>query len=89
MHVLSALHNQGWYLLVSTDASKKQLDKDTFIFQIGVLPPQTSFFAISFNDYDKLRLIGVPSGLVPVVQQTLGQINISFFDLKSFYFQTW
>lgn len=43
---------------------------------MGVPPPPTAFFAISFNDYDKLRLIGVPSELIPSIQQTLGPANI-------------
>lgn len=76
IHVLSALHNHGWYLLTSTDVSKKQLDKDTLIFLLGIPPPQTAFFAVSFNDHDKLRLIGIPADLIPAVQRTLGPANI-------------
>lgn len=56
--------------------SKKQLDKDTLIFLLGVPPPQTEFFAVSFNDYDKLRLIGAPTEIIPAIQQTLGPANI-------------
>jgi hypothetical protein len=56
--------------------SKKQLDKDTLIFVLGIPPLQTAFFSVSFNDYDKLRLIGVPPELIPAVQQTLGLANI-------------
>jgi hypothetical protein len=72
MSVLSALHHNGWYLLTSTDVSKKQADKDTLIFQLGVPPPTTSFFAVSFNEGDKLRLIGAPHELISAVQQTIG-----------------
>ncbi len=72
IHVLSALHNEGWYLLTSTDISKKILDKDSLIFQLGAPPLQTSFFAISFNDHDKLCLIGAPRELIPAVQHALG-----------------
>ena len=46
------------------------------IFLLGTPPPQTAFFAVSFNDYDKLRLIGIPSELIPAIQQTLGPANI-------------
>jgi hypothetical protein len=46
------------------------------IFQLGVIPSQTSFFAVSFNELDKLRLICGPHELIPAVQRTLGQANI-------------
>ncbi|CAF1074027.1 unnamed protein product [Rotaria sordida] len=72
MSVLSALHHHGWYLLMSTDVSKKQQDKDLLIFQLGVPPQSTSFFAVSFNEWDKLRLIGAPHDLIRAVQQTIG-----------------
>ncbi len=75
-HILSALYNHGWYLLTSTDISKKQLDKDALFFQHGVVPPQTSFFAISFNEFNKLRLIGVPPELIPAIQQSLDPFDI-------------
>jgi len=74
--ILSALHHHGWYLLTSTDVSKKEQDKDTLIFQLGVPPPATSFFAVSFNEYDKLRLIGAPPELISAVQQTIGTSEI-------------
>jgi hypothetical protein len=76
MSVLSALHHHGWYLLTSTDISKKQQDKDSLIFQLGVPPAPTSFFAVSFNEWDKLRLIGAPPELISAVQQTLGASSI-------------
>ena len=76
LSVLSALHHQGWYLLASTDVSKKEADKDTLIFQLGIPPPPTSFFAVSFNEWDKLRLIGAPPELISAVQQALGLNSI-------------
>ena len=76
IHVLSALYHHGWYLLTATDISKKPRDKDSLIFQLGVPPPQTSFFAISFNELDKLRLICAPHELNSAVQRTLGRANI-------------
>lgn len=76
MSVLSVLHHQGWYLLASTDVSRKQADKDTLIFQLGVPPPATSFFSVSFNERDKLRLIGAPSELISAVQQTIDRREI-------------
>ncbi len=80
MSVLSALHHHGWYLLTSTDISRKQADKDTLIFQLGVPPPTTSFFAVSFNEGDKLRLIGAPSELISAVQQAIGRHEIQHGD---------
>jgi hypothetical protein len=76
MSILSALYHHGWYLLTSTDVSKKQQDKDSIIFQLGVPPPATSFFAVSFNEWDKLRLIGVPPELIPPVHQAIGTSEI-------------
>ncbi|UJR08571.1 hypothetical protein I4U23_012830 [Adineta vaga] len=76
IHVLSGLHNKGWFLLSSTDVSKKALDKDCLIFQLGPVPSLTSFFSVSFDDYDKLRLISAPAELIPAVQKTLGQESI-------------
>ncbi|CAF4235452.1 unnamed protein product, partial [Adineta steineri] len=76
IHILSALYNKGWYLLTSTHISKKPYDKDSLIFQLGIPPSPTSFFSVSFNDYDKLNLICAPSELIPAVQQTLGQETI-------------
>lgn len=74
--VLSALHHEGWFLLTPTDLSKKEVDKDTLIFQSGVPSPATSFCAVSFNERDKLRLIGASSELISAVQQTLGSNHI-------------
>ncbi|CAF2862192.1 unnamed protein product [Rotaria sp. Silwood2] len=76
LSILSALHRHGWYLLMSTDVSRKQQDKDSLIFQLGVPPGSTSFFAISFNEGDKLRLIGAPHELIRATHQTIGTDSI-------------
>ncbi|CAF2447633.1 unnamed protein product [Rotaria sp. Silwood2] len=76
MSVLSALYHQGWYIVASTDVSKKQHDKDLLIFQLGVPPPTTSFFAVSFNERDKLRLIGAPYEVISAVQEIIGTNDI-------------
>ena len=76
INILSVLHNHGWFLLASTDISKKHIDKDSLIFQFGIRPSQTTFFSVSFHDSDKLRLICAPKELISVVQQTLGLANI-------------
>ncbi len=74
--MLSALYNHGWYLLTSTDISKKQFDKDSLIFQQGTRPCQTAFFSISFNEYNKLRLIGIPPELIAAVRQCFNTYGI-------------
>jgi hypothetical protein len=61
---------------MSSDVSKKKEDKDSLIFQLGVPPRRTLFFAVSFNEYDKLRLIYTPPELIPGVRQALGEANI-------------
>ncbi|CAF1102797.1 unnamed protein product [Rotaria sordida] len=86
MLVLSALHHHGWYLLMSTDVSKKQEGKDLLIFRAGIPPQSTSFFGVSFNEWDKLRLIGVPHDLIRAVQQTIGTSRIQ--DEEWVYLQT-
>ncbi|CAF1143061.1 unnamed protein product [Rotaria sordida] len=76
MTVLSALYHHGWYLLTAADVSKKEQDKDSLFFRLGSPPSLTPFFAVSFNESDKLRLIGAPENLIEPVQQTIGRANI-------------
>ena len=91
MTILSTLHQYGWNLLTSTDVSKKQQDKDTLIFQLGAPPPATSFFVVSFNERDKLRLIGAPPELISAVQQTIGSNEIQreewIYDRTAYQFK--
>ncbi|KAJ8515184.1 hypothetical protein ONZ45_g7370 [Pleurotus djamor] len=73
--VLSTLYSMGWILCISTDISKKQADKDTCIFRYQQpLPPPCTWFAISFNMGDRLRLIGAPEELVLPFKQILGSM---------------
>jgi len=60
IHVLHALSTIGWHLYTSTDLTKKGFDKDTLVFKSGVRVNKY-FFAISFNENDKIRLIDSPS----------------------------
>lgn len=71
--VLSTLYHQGWALISSTDVSKKSLDKDSLFFRYnGAVAPQPStFFAISFNEGDKIRLINAPPDVLQAVQRLL------------------
>ncbi|KAK4685354.1 hypothetical protein P7C73_g4804, partial [Tremellales sp. Uapishka_1] len=62
IHVLHALSHQGWDLHTSCDLSKRGFDKDSLFFRYRPerLHVQRQFFAISFNETDKVRLIDSP-----------------------------
>lgn len=71
--ILSCLFSAGWILTASTDVSSSVFDKDTMIFRrhvgsvgeglAGMATGRGSrWLAISFNQGDRLRLIGSPEG---------------------------
>ena len=61
--VFAYLFAVGWILHASTDVSKKEFDKDTLIFRKQQTPPpESEWMSISFNQTDRLRLIGDPDG---------------------------
>jgi len=63
--IFAYLYSVGWLLHVSTDVSKKDNDKDTLIFRNqGKPPPKADWLAISFNQRNRLRLIGVDEELI-------------------------
>ncbi|WVF71611.1 hypothetical protein IAT40_006419 [Kwoniella sp. CBS 6097] len=62
-HILHALSTIGWDLHMSCDLSKKGYDKDTLILH-SVQPHQKYYFAISFNESDKIRIIDPPDNFV-------------------------
>ncbi|WWD17427.1 hypothetical protein CI109_101868 [Kwoniella shandongensis] len=62
-HILHALSAVGWDIHMSCDLSKKSYDKDT-IFLHSVPPRQRYYFAISFNESDKIRIIDPPNDYV-------------------------
>jgi hypothetical protein len=72
--VLHALAAVGWHLAFSTDLSKKGWDKDTLMFKPGP-PVQKYFFAISFNESDKIRLIDSPNP--HVTEAFTAAVNVS------------
>ena len=47
---------------MSRDISQKAQDKALLIYREGLLPPPCQFIAISFNDSDRLRILGGSSG---------------------------
>jgi len=71
--VLGHLYERGWMLVSSVDVSKKAGDKDTLMFRRHGPAPPLEFFAVSFNENDKLRLIGAPAEVLPAVRQMLGR----------------
>lgn len=60
VHILHTLAANGYHLVACTDMSKRGPDKDTLIFRPGP-PAQRWFFAVSFNEFDKIRLIDSPN----------------------------
>ncbi|KAH7105937.1 hypothetical protein BKA62DRAFT_688425 [Auriculariales sp. MPI-PUGE-AT-0066] len=72
LSILATFYQLGWTLVASTDITKKQEDKDSLFFRTGhSLPPKAQFFAISFNEGDKLRLIEAPAEIIKAVQGLL------------------
>ncbi len=70
--ILAYLFASGWILTASTDVSKSLLERDTMIFRKQVVPPPASeWMAISFNQGDRLRLIGAPPELLSAFQTLL------------------
>lgn len=75
--VLAYLFTQGYILHITTDISKKPDDKDTLIFRKQQSPPPPSdWLAISFNRYDKIRLIGAEVQLIDGVRSVLKSSQI-------------
>jgi len=63
--ILAYLFSVGWILQASTDVSKKEYDKDTLIFRKQETPPpESEWIAISFNQSNRLRLIGANAQLI-------------------------
>jgi hypothetical protein len=60
VHILHTLAANGYHLVACTDMSKRGPDKDTLIFRPGPAA-QRWFFAVSFNEFDKIRLIDSPN----------------------------
>ncbi|KAF7987092.1 hypothetical protein HWV62_267 [Athelia sp. TMB] len=70
--VLAHLYHMGWQIAISSDISKKAGDKDTLLFRRHGPAPDIELVAVSFNEDDKLRLIGAPGDLPQAIRQTLG-----------------
>jgi len=70
--ILAYLFSCGWILTASNVVSKSILEKDTMIFRKQAIPPPAGeWIAISFNQGDRLHLIGAPTELVAAFQALL------------------
>lgn len=57
------MYTKGWHLVASCDLTKKTVDQDTLFFR-NTVPVERSMFCVSFNHWDKARLIDSPNDLV-------------------------
>lgn len=63
--ILETLHGQGWVLMLSTDISKKNWDKDTLLFRHQVpSPAECDWCCIGFSKTDRIKFI---DGMQPAV----------------------
>jgi hypothetical protein len=70
--ILAYLYSVGWILQASTNVTKMEYDKDAFIFRKQETPPpETDWIAISFNQSNRLRLIGANSQLISAFRTML------------------
>jgi hypothetical protein len=75
--IFAYLFSVGWILHASVDVSKSVFDKDTLVFRKQQsAPPPSEWIAISFNEGDKLRLIGADSALKASFGGMLNQMGL-------------
>jgi hypothetical protein len=80
--LLAHLFSVGWILHASTDVSKKELDKDTLFFRMQQqAPPPSHWISISFNQCDRLRLIGADPMLIEDIKCTIAGLGLLQTDL--------
>ncbi|RDW70002.1 hypothetical protein BP5796_08399 [Coleophoma crateriformis] len=75
-NLIQHLYNSGWRLVVATDCSKKSSDTDSLLFRrndarstlpgAGFVEPreEVDVLAVSFNQSDRLRLVGADESLI-------------------------
>jgi hypothetical protein len=90
-HLVAAIFcfllQNGWVLKLSTDLSKYQLDKDTFYFKQAARPdPTVRMCAISFNEFDKIRVISGPPEVAQVVRSTILHLWYRGLQRECFYY---
>lgn len=75
--IFAYLFSIGWILHASTDISKKEFDKDTLIFRKQQTPPpESEWISISFNQRDRLRLIGANTELIASFRELLKSMRL-------------
>jgi predicted RNA-binding protein YlqC (UPF0109 family) len=89
--IFAYLYSAGWILHASTDLSKKERDKDTLVFRKQQHPPpQSEWISISFNQSDRLRLIGADGELIAAFRTMLkGMQKLQNEGWKDQILNTW
>ncbi|KAJ3370321.1 hypothetical protein GGF31_004151 [Allomyces arbusculus] len=67
----------GWRLALTSDTSKREHDKDAWILLRSApyaVPDPRHVFAISFNRYDRLRVIDAPDDVPVLVRSVLDRV---------------
>ncbi|KDQ10258.1 hypothetical protein BOTBODRAFT_36367 [Botryobasidium botryosum FD-172 SS1] len=75
--IFSALHHQGWDLVISTRVSQKTDDKDTFCFRHGcpAIARASAFFSIVFKKSDEIHLVQAPPEVIAIFRKNTCQIT--------------
>ncbi|KAF9370419.1 hypothetical protein CPC16_003719 [Podila verticillata] len=73
-HIMRNMAAYGWSLIQAVDMSKKQMDKDSFFFELRpVVDFKADLFAISFNKSDGIRVVDAPQVVLAVRQAIVAQ----------------
>uniref|UniRef100_A0A915KRN7 Uncharacterized protein n=1 Tax=Romanomermis culicivorax TaxID=13658 RepID=A0A915KRN7_ROMCU len=76
--ILEKVSSIGWPVLTSLDISRRANDKGVFVLRSASglsLPssiPSPSYFCVSLNETDKIRLINAPSHIVAMLKNVVG-----------------
>ncbi|KAG0251408.1 hypothetical protein BG011_007626 [Mortierella polycephala] len=90
--VLKTMVQHGWELIQAADVSKKNTDKDSLFFEYieqsteMVDTGEIDMFAVSFNRYDRLRIIDGPARIIPTVREAIQQQWRSGIQEEQIYF---
>ncbi|KAF2688521.1 hypothetical protein K458DRAFT_414268 [Lentithecium fluviatile CBS 122367] len=73
--LLGRLHSLGWVMTLSTDVSKKGMDKDALLFRFQDPPPaECDWASIAFSKTDRIRFIDLPREIRDTVAAKLGRM---------------
>ena len=75
--IVYTLAQNGWKLITGCDISKKKNDVDSLFFERTMPDLAASVFAISFNETDRIRIIGAGAQLIAHFKQIVsaGWVN--------------